>query len=169
MLYQFLLYNSMNQMHVYVNLPPTQPASHISRSSQSTELSSLCYIAASHQLLQISILHMVVYVCQFYSLDQSRPLLPPLCLQVSHICHYFFTGLFFHIHPLHSVVCRKHIDYHFHAICTRCLGKQKENCMLLNPFILVNILKFRGRKKTVREQPRQCLIKSQISQNLIFF
>lgn len=48
----------------------------------------------------------------------------------------FLMGLFFHIHP--SVV--------------RWLGKQREKCMLLNPFILVNVLKFREGGETVREQ-----------------
>ena len=43
-----------------MSLPPTLP-SHACRSSQSTELSSLCYTAAS---LQVSTLPMVVYICQ---------------------------------------------------------------------------------------------------------
>ena len=59
------------------SLPP--PLSHPSRWSQSTELISLCYAAASHQL---SILHLVVYICQCYSLTMSQPPLPPLCPQV---------------------------------------------------------------------------------------
>ena len=51
---------------VHISAPSwTSPASptpfHPSRSSRNTELSSLCYIAASHQL---SILHTVVYVCR---------------------------------------------------------------------------------------------------------
>ena len=43
-----------------------------------TELSSSCYIAASHWLF---ILHMVVYVCQCYSLSLFHPLFPTLCTQ----------------------------------------------------------------------------------------
>ena len=46
------------------------------RSSRSTKLTSLCYLAASHQL---SILHRIVYVNHYYFLNSSRPLLPPLC------------------------------------------------------------------------------------------
>ena len=50
MLYQFLLYNEVKQLYVYIyiytpfllDLPPTSPSSHSSRSSQCTELSSLC-------------------------------------------------------------------------------------------------------------------------------
>ena len=48
-----LLYNNMNQLSIYIyplplELPSHPPPSHLSRSSQSTELSSLCCIAASH-------------------------------------------------------------------------------------------------------------------------
>ena len=39
-------------------------------SIQRTKLSSLCYPAVSHQL---AILHMVVYICQCYSLNLSHP------------------------------------------------------------------------------------------------
>ena len=59
---QFLLYNRVNQLYVHIYpLPlgppsPHHPPSHPSRSSQSTELSSLCYTAGTHQL---SVLHMV--------------------------------------------------------------------------------------------------------------
>ena len=49
----------------WASIPPPHPT-HPPRSSQSTELSSLCYIVTSHQL---SILHMLVYMsvllCQF--------------------------------------------------------------------------------------------------------
>ena len=37
---------------------------------------SLCYIATSHQL---SVLHMVVYICLCYFFHSSHSLLPPLC------------------------------------------------------------------------------------------
>ena len=74
---QFLLYNKVNQLYIYifiyipisppscVSLPPS--LSHPSRQSQSTELISLCYVAASHQL---SILHLVVYICPCHSLTE---------------------------------------------------------------------------------------------------
>ena len=57
MLCQFLLYNNVNQLLVYIWPLPPEPSVHLhspsrlSRSSQSTELSSLCYTAASHQYL----------------------------------------------------------------------------------------------------------------------
>ena len=60
MLCSFLLYGNVNQLYVYIYPlplgPPPTTASHPPRSSQSTEVSSQCYTAASHQL---SILHMV--------------------------------------------------------------------------------------------------------------
>ena len=48
--------------------------SHPSRWSQSTELISLCYVAASHKL---STLHLVVYICPCHSLTLSQLTLPP--------------------------------------------------------------------------------------------
>ena len=55
-MYQFLLYNNMSRLNVYIYPfllgPPSQPPlCHPSRSSQSSELSSLSYIAASHSCL----------------------------------------------------------------------------------------------------------------------
>ena len=76
MLCQFLLLNKVNHLYVYIyhhipsscgSLPPS--LSHAARWSQSTELISLCYAADSHQL---SILHLVVYICQCYSLTLSQ-------------------------------------------------------------------------------------------------
>ena len=84
---QSLLYNKVNQLYIYIyhlhissllRLPPS--LSHPSRWSQSTELTSLCYAAASHQL---SVLHLVVYICTCHSLTLSQLTLPPpLCPQV---------------------------------------------------------------------------------------
>ena len=48
----------------------------LSGSSQSPELSSLCYIAASQQL---SVLHVIVCICERYSFSLFHPPLPPLC------------------------------------------------------------------------------------------
>ena len=80
MLCQFQLYNKVNQLYVYtylhissfLHLLPTL-LSHPSRWSQSTKLISLCYQAASHQL---SILHLVVYICPCHSLTSSQLSLP---------------------------------------------------------------------------------------------
>ena len=56
----------------WTSFPPPIP-SHPSRSSQSTRLSSLCYAATSHQL---SILPMLMYISQCYSLNVSHPPFP---------------------------------------------------------------------------------------------
>ena len=55
-----------------VSLPPS--LSHPSRWSQSNELISLCYVAASQEL---SILHLVVGICLCHSLTLSQLTLPP--------------------------------------------------------------------------------------------
>ena len=91
MLCQFLLYNKVNQLYAYIyphipsllRLPPSP--SHYSRWSQSTELISLCYAAASHQL---SILHLIVCICQCYSLTSSQlPLpLPHVLKSILYVC-----------------------------------------------------------------------------------
>ena len=81
MLCQFLLYNKVNQLYIYIyshissllRLPPTLPIPP-PRWPQSIELISLCYAAASHQL---SILHLVVYTCPCHSLTSSQLTLPP--------------------------------------------------------------------------------------------
>ena len=83
---QFLFYNKVNQLYIYIyppylfplaspSLPPS--LSHPSSWSQSTELISLCYSTASHQL---SILHLVVYIypyIHYHSLTLSQLPLPP--------------------------------------------------------------------------------------------
>ena len=51
-------------MYTYTSPSWTLPSSHPSRLSQSTELSSVCYMGAPHWL---SILYMVVYTCQSQS------------------------------------------------------------------------------------------------------
>ena len=69
---------------------PSLPPSHPSRSSQSSRLGPLCYRVAYHQL---SILHIVVYKHQCYSLNLSHPLLP-LCPQECppHLHLYSFSA-----------------------------------------------------------------------------
>ena len=71
-----------------LGIPPFPP-SHLFRSSQRARLSSLCYIATSHQL---SILYMVVYICRCYFLHPSHSFPPPLCLQV--LCPYLHLHSF---------------------------------------------------------------------------
>ena len=53
--------------------------SHLSRSSQRARLGSLWHSATSHQL---SILHLVVYICWCYFLNSSHSLPPLMCPQV---------------------------------------------------------------------------------------
>ena len=61
------------------------------RSLQSTELSSLCHAAASHQL---SASCKAVYTCQCYLLNSSHPLLPALgpCVFFLPLCLYSCPG-----------------------------------------------------------------------------
>ena len=81
-----------------ISLPPS--LSHPSRWSQSTELISLCYAAASHQL---AILHLVVYICPCHSLKGEAYPSPSPCPQVHslRLCLYsclaprFFITIFF--------------------------------------------------------------------------
>ena len=87
----FLLYNRMNQLsYTYssclMRLPPT-PSSHPSRLSHSTRLSSMYYIAISHQL---SFVHIGLDICQCHALNSSYTHLPLLCPQVHspHLCHF---------------------------------------------------------------------------------
>ena len=54
-----LQHKSVIIIHIHLEHPSCFP-SHYSRSSQSTTLGSLCYIASSHQL---STLHVVVHIC----------------------------------------------------------------------------------------------------------
>ena len=81
MVCQFLLYNKVNQLYIYIyphfssllRFPPSLPITPL-QWSQNTDLISLCYAAASQQL---SILHLVVYICPCHSLTQSQLTLPP--------------------------------------------------------------------------------------------
>ena len=65
----------VTEQHTYVYSFPLEPSSHSPPSFQSTKPSSLCYTAASHKL---SILHVVVYICQCYSFNLSS--LSPCCV-----------------------------------------------------------------------------------------
>ena len=89
-----------------VSLPPS--LSHPSRWWQSTELISLCYATASHSL---SILHLVVYICQCYSLTSSQLTLPPphvlksilyFCIFIPVLPLFFFR---FHAYVLAYGIC----------------------------------------------------------------
>ena len=81
--------------------------SHPSTSSQDTELSALCYTAAFRSL---SILHMVVYICQSYSLNLSLHTPPPsLCVHmlVLYVCvsiPALKTSLLYHLSRFYTYV-----------------------------------------------------------------
>ena len=119
---QFLLYNKLSQLYVYIYIPISPPPcvslppslSHPSRWSQSTELISLCYAVAPHQL---AILHLVdVYM--FMPISHFVPAYPSLspCHQV-HCLHLhlyscpaprFLRTIFknrFHIYVLAYGIC----------------------------------------------------------------
>ena len=86
-----LLISTIKKCEAYspslLSFPPAHLPSHPPRSSQSTELSSLCYMVAFHQP---SILHTVVYVSM--PLSQNAPASPslsfPFCVHKSflYIC-----------------------------------------------------------------------------------
>ena len=83
-------------MYTYIpsilDLLPPPPCTTPLQLSQSTELSSLCYKAGSHQL---PISHMVVYICQSQSFSLSHPRLPNLC---PYIC---FLSIYLCLHSFH--------------------------------------------------------------------
>ena len=126
MVCQFLLYNKVNQLYLYIYhhisfllcLPPS--LSHPSRQSQSTELISLCYVAASHQL---SILHFVVYICPCHSLTSSSLPFPlpvsssPFSTSASLFlsCPLVFQNLFFFLDSIymcqHTVFVFRFLTY----------------------------------------------------------
>ena len=80
------------QLYVYINLlllrPPSHPPSHPSRSSQSIELSSLCYTAVSHQL---SILHGNVYMSMLLSQFISPSSHPNPCPLLCSLCLHLYS------------------------------------------------------------------------------
>ena len=89
--------NRISSMHTYP-LPPEPPSHPIlfppSRSLQSTELSSLCYSAASQEL---SVSHMVV--CIRHAVLSTRPPLPGPYCKISTSSFYFLTPRALHRHP----------------------------------------------------------------------
>ena len=109
MLCWFLWYNSVNQLYVYIYSLLIKSSSHPLLPSLQviTELSSLCYTAASHYL---PILHMAVYLCQLYSLDSSHPPHPLLCSQV-HPVHLHFYSF-----PEYRCICTMFFRFHAYVL-----------------------------------------------------
>ena len=77
MLYNVVLVSALQQHESAISIHMSLPSwtslplpSHLSRLSQSTGLSSLCYTTTSHKL---SILHMIMYMHQCYVLNSSHP------------------------------------------------------------------------------------------------
>ena len=112
MLCQFLPLVDMSQPQVYIYPLPLEPPSHLPPHltplgcHRAPGLSFLDHTTNSHWL---SILHMVMYMFQCYSLNLSLLLLPTLCSQVSSLCLHLhcclpnrFIGTFF----LDSIVMR---------------------------------------------------------------
>ena len=99
-------------VYIYTHRLPLEPPTPIPPLQVITEgqLGSLSCIATSHQL---SILHMMVYMCQFYSLKSSHPLHPPLCPQVLSVCLHF---CFFSVNSIFSTVFLDSIYMHKYAI-----------------------------------------------------
>ena len=103
MVCQFLLYNKVNQLQIYIyphissllHLPPTLLIPPLWVDKKNTELISLCYAAASHQL---TVLHLVVYICPSHSLTSSQLTLPPLHILKS----ILYTCVFIPVLPLGS-------------------------------------------------------------------
>ena len=83
MLCQFLLYNDVNQLYVYMYPLLPNPPAHPSRSSQNTELNSLCQPAASHWL---SVSHTAVSIYVNATLSTHPTLSFPL--QYPCVCSY---------------------------------------------------------------------------------
>ena len=92
MVCQFLLYNKVNQLYVYIyphissllHFPPTLPIPPLQVDIKH-ELISLCYAADSHQL---SILHLEVYICPCHFLTSSQLTLPTPCVlkSILYVC-----------------------------------------------------------------------------------
>ena len=123
MVCQFLLYNKVNQLYIYIYphisslwcLPPTLPIPPL-QWSQSTELISLCYAAASHQL---SILHLVVFISPCHSLISSQLTLPlPRVLKsILYICNFIPVLPLGSSEPLSFFFFRFHIYVLAYGIC----------------------------------------------------
>ena len=93
-------------------------------SSESTGLSFLCYTAAS-------VLHMVIYVYQCYSLNLSLPVLPWMCPQVHslHLHLYFYPAnrSIRRVFLNYMYMCVTILAFLFWTYCRRCGTYIKRN------------------------------------------
>ena len=76
LLYNVVLVSAIQQSEsaTRIHISPLPWISFPFRSPESTEQSSLCYTVCSHQL---SVLYIVLYICQSQSPNPSHPLFPP--------------------------------------------------------------------------------------------
>ena len=146
MVCQFLLYNKVNQIDIYIythissllHLPLTPP-SHASRWTGSTKLISLCYVAVSHQL---SILHLVV-VYMSMPLSHFVPAYPSpsLCPQDHSLRLHLYScpapsffrtifGFGFHIYMLAYGICFSLCDLLHCMTVSRSIHLTKNNSVL---------------------------------------
>ena len=104
LLYNVVLVSAVQQCESAISIhisPPSYPPTHTSRLSQSPWLSFLCYTTT----IQLSILQMVIYAFQCYSLNLSRPLLSLLCPQV------YFLGLHLYSCPANRFISTIFLDF----------------------------------------------------------
>ena len=119
MVCQYLLYNKVNQLYLYVfphissllHLPPSHP----SRWSQRTELIFLCYAVASHQLFyvwQCIYVHATLSLCHSlpFPLPISSILLSSRSVSLFLSCAQVLHDLFF---PLDSIYMCQHTVFVF--------------------------------------------------------
>ena len=127
MLYKAVLSSAVHQCESAISMhtPPSSsasllplPSSHPSRSSQGTELSSLCYAAASHKP---PILHGSAYTSVLLSLC-IQPLFPPLCPQVFSVSAYLFL-------PSKRAHLYQFSRFHIYALKTIVVLKEKNHCL----------------------------------------
>ena len=82
MLCQFLLYNIVKQLYIFISSFPLE-------SSTTTSIPPLGMGSGPCGLQQVSIIYFIyggIYICQCYSPNSSHPHLPPLRLQVCFLC-----------------------------------------------------------------------------------
>ena len=124
MLCCFLPYNSMNQPQVYMYRLPLESPSQPSKMSHSTGLSSLCYIATSHQL---PVLPMVIYMFQCCFVNSSHPFLSLLCLQVCSLClHVYFC-------PVNRFISTVFLESIYVCLGQACACSAVSNSVTLQP------------------------------------
>ena len=120
MLYSIVLVSAIPQHESSIGIPMSPP-SHLPPHPtplgchRAPDLSSLHHTANSHWL---SVLHMVTYMFQCYSLYSSHPLLPTLCSQIR------FLYLHLHCCPANRLISTIFLEsiYMYVFICLICFS-----------------------------------------------